>query len=36
MSNTGNACVITGVRSRYMIKCLTIIQIDLEFGNVGF
>ena len=21
---------------RFMIKCLTVIQIELEFGNVGF
>ena len=37
MSNTGNACAITMIKNaKVMIKCLTIIQIDLEFRNVGF
>ena len=34
MSNTGSACAIT--RARLMIKCLAIIQMELEFGNDGF
>ena len=38
MSNPGNyrECLRDHPSQRLMIKCLTIIQIELEFGNVGF
>ena len=29
-------CLCDHPSQRLMIKCLTIIQIELEFGNVGF
>ena len=29
-------CLSDHLSQRLMIKCLTIIQIELEFGNVGF
>ena len=36
MSNTGIECLRDHPSQRLMIKYLTIIQIELEFGNAGF
>ena len=36
MSNTGSACLRDHPSQRLMIKCLTIIQIEFEFGNGCF
>ena len=34
--NNRRECLRNLPNQRFMIKCLTIIQIELEFGNVGF